>query len=317
MTRTRFQTHDLFRIWVLVYHLGLGHHSRHGRHRPSRQHNNVPQKTIRTSIPTSWLTSAMSAGHPTASCSPPVDYLGRAPEIGVISLGYGTDGPRPGGPVSWSPRAKSAQSLALRSRIVLTCADGQGNKDVAARLGSITAEQVEDWWWPRWSPHQARHPLVSGLDGPAQRGLSKSTIGRIWKVFEHPLFPANGGSLHDIADFASRCGPNSCSTPPRPRPLNRTRGFATEDPGISPTGLTTGRLPRRARLRHTTPIIKRPGYWTHADQSSAAGLLPSHHTAAWLPPLVAANPATQPRTLTSRAAPAPRSVSCPLRHATA
>ena len=35
----------------------------------------------------------------------------------------------------WARRAKSAQALALRSRIVLACADGRGNKQVAAQLG--------------------------------------------------------------------------------------------------------------------------------------------------------------------------------------
>ena len=35
----------------------------------------------------------------------------------------------------WSRRAKSSQALALRSRIVLACADGVDNKTVAARVG--------------------------------------------------------------------------------------------------------------------------------------------------------------------------------------
>src|SRR5260370_2710769 len=35
----------------------------------------------------------------------------------------------------WARRAKSAQALALRSRIVLACADGGDNKQVAAGLG--------------------------------------------------------------------------------------------------------------------------------------------------------------------------------------
>src|SRR5947209_15817029 len=39
----------------------------------------------------------------------------------------------------WSRRAKSAQALALRSRIVLACADGDDNKTVAARLGCAPA----------------------------------------------------------------------------------------------------------------------------------------------------------------------------------
>src|SRR4051794_33679181 len=44
----------------------------------------------------------------------------------------------------WSRRARSAQSLALRSRIVLACADGLNNKTVACRLG-VTAATVGKW----------------------------------------------------------------------------------------------------------------------------------------------------------------------------
>src|SRR4051812_28295762 len=83
----------------------------------------------------------------------------------------------------WAQRRVSAQALAMRSRIVLACAQGRANAAVADELGvsaqmvgkwrarfvearldglsddprpgrppSITAEQVEDVWWPRWSP---------------------------------------------------------------------------------------------------------------------------------------------------------------------
>lgn len=37
--------------------------------------------------------------------------------------------------VRWSRRASSAQALALRCRIVLACADGLSNVEVAQRLG--------------------------------------------------------------------------------------------------------------------------------------------------------------------------------------
>ena len=47
--------------------------------------------------------------------------------------------------------------------------------------------------------------------------FAKSTQARL------PHFPALAGILNDAADFASCCGPASCSTPLRPRPLNRTR----------------------------------------------------------------------------------------------
>lgn len=44
----------------------------------------------------------------------------------------------------WARRPKSAQSLALRSRIVLACADGESNREVAARL-AINQVTVGKW----------------------------------------------------------------------------------------------------------------------------------------------------------------------------
>ena len=44
----------------------------------------------------------------------------------------------------WSRRAKSSQSLALRSRIVLGCAEGKANKQVAAELG-VWPQTVGTW----------------------------------------------------------------------------------------------------------------------------------------------------------------------------
>jgi transposase len=115
---------------------------------------------------------------------------------------------------SWSRRAKSSQALALRSRIVLACADGADNKTVAAKLrcnpvtvgkwrtrfiakrleglvdedrpgrpASITLDQVEDVLvatlesTPKNATHWSRSSMAT------KSGLSKSTIGRIWKDF--------------------------------------------------------------------------------------------------------------------------------------
>src|SRR3954469_22251164 len=46
--------------------------------------------------------------------------------------------------LSWSRRAKTAQALALRARIVLACAEGTDNRDVAAALG-IWPQTVSKW----------------------------------------------------------------------------------------------------------------------------------------------------------------------------
>jgi transposase len=115
----------------------------------------------------------------------------------------------------WSRRASSAQSLALRSKIILGCADGLDNKAVAARLGcaqatvgkwrarfidsgldglsddprpgrtpTVTAEQVEDVIvatleaTPKNATHWSRAKMAE------RTGLSKSTIGRIWRRFD-------------------------------------------------------------------------------------------------------------------------------------
>lgn len=44
----------------------------------------------------------------------------------------------------WARRAKTSQALALRSKIVLACAEGAANKDVAARMG-VTPQMVGKW----------------------------------------------------------------------------------------------------------------------------------------------------------------------------
>ena len=117
--------------------------------------------------------------------------------------------------VRWERRRKSSQALALRSRIVLRCAEGRSNQEVAAACGvstptvgkwrrrfcelrldglcddprpgrpaTITAEQVEDVVVATLEsvPENATHWSRSKM---AERsGLSKSTIGRIWRAFE-------------------------------------------------------------------------------------------------------------------------------------
>jgi transposase len=116
--------------------------------------------------------------------------------------------------VRWSRRAKSSQALAMRSRIVLACAEGGSNVDVARDLGvhlstvgkwrrrfvrlrldglvdeerpgrppSITLDRIEEVvvatleQTPRDATHWSRRSMAG------KSGLSKSTIGRIWRDF--------------------------------------------------------------------------------------------------------------------------------------
>ncbi|MFJ6677399.1 IS630 family transposase [Actinosynnema sp. NPDC091369] len=114
----------------------------------------------------------------------------------------------------WARRAKSSQALAQRCRIVLGCADGKSNQDVAAELGiwpqtvgkwrrrfldkrleglvdeqrpgaprKITDERVEQVVVATLERTPADATHWSRASMAAESGLSRSTVGRIWKAF--------------------------------------------------------------------------------------------------------------------------------------
>jgi len=125
--------------------------------------------------------------------------------------------------------------LALRSRIVLLCAAGADNKSVAAELGcaqatvgkwrarfvehrldgltdedrpgrpaSITAEQVEEVVVATLESVPANATHWSRAKMAERTGLSRSTIGRIWKAFELKPHRADGFKMSNDPLFVDK-----------------------------------------------------------------------------------------------------------------
>jgi transposase len=137
--------------------------------------------------------------------------------------------------VRWARRAKSAQALALRSKIVLACADGVDNTTVAAQLGcaaatvgkwrarfvayrldgltdearpgrpaTVTLDQVEDVLVTTLESTPANATHWTRAKMAERAGLSKSTIGRIWKAFELKPHRADGFKLSNDPLFVEK-----------------------------------------------------------------------------------------------------------------
>src|SRR4051812_12753637 len=90
----------------------------------------------------------------------------------------------------WARRPKSTQRLATRAKIILACADGQDNKQVAARLG-LTLPMVG-----KWRARFLEHRLNSLVDEPRPGGPPQITDAPVEEVVTPTPERRPGGATH-------------------------------------------------------------------------------------------------------------------------
>ncbi|MEO3830427.1 helix-turn-helix domain-containing protein, partial [Actinomadura sp. B10D3] len=103
--------------------------------------------------------------------------------------------------VRWARRAKSSQALAQRCRIVLGCADGKTNQEVAAELGI----------WPqtvgKWRRRFVERRLEGLADKPRPGAPRKITDEQVEQVVVATLERTPAGATHwSRASMAAESG---------------------------------------------------------------------------------------------------------------
>src|SRR5476651_301956 len=91
---------------------------------------------------------------------------------------------------AWSRRRKTAQALALRSRIVLSCASGTSNKVVAETLG-VTPQTVT-----KWRARFVEQRLDGLLDAPRPGAPRTIDDSRVDAVVAKTLESVPSGATH-------------------------------------------------------------------------------------------------------------------------